>query len=476
MPTQSFPSSAQFALIRQIEHNAQLYDGEHAAIFGIKDYFIDDTKKLRKLYIAANLPAMITDYFADMMIGEGLTYSIEDDETQKALDVIVDNNALDEMLLEVAQDQSYAGFGVIRVRQTDETTEPKVVVESVDPQEYFPTYDIRDRRRTNPTAVVLATWMDDPTGLHKAGIIYKTVYKREGVKVTVSYEVWSQATDKTEKANLSSTAAYVALYPEIAREPIVLDKAKRIPVWEVSNTRTRKNPLGKSDYKDIEGLVQEINDRLTQVSIQLIKHMNARMAVPAGWLGDEEGEDNRPKPHEIDMFEMNQGDPEPKYIVNSSPMLDQGLTFIDKIVLMALGIAKVPPELLNVGDAVAGANLKVEAMRIRMFPTMRKIHRKQNAMRPSLEQALNYALALDGKAKEGLSVSVSFDDVLPVDMLQLVTQMVERKTAGLISTRTALEEMDGLTDEEAQAEMERIEEEKPTIEPFQPFPTLDQNV
>jgi hypothetical protein len=472
MPTQSFPSTDQIKQVALIEHNARLYDGDHAAIFGIKDYFIDDTKKVQKLYIAANLPAMITDYFADMMIGEGLTYSIEDDTTQKELDIIVDENAMDEMLLEIAQDQSYAGFGVLRVRQTEEEGQVNVVVESVDPQEYYPKYDARDRRRTNPTEVTLAAWLVDPVGKHKGGIIYKTVYKRVNQLVTVQYEVWSQAADKTEKENLKSDPAYVAIYPEIAKEPMTLEKAKRIPVWEVSNTRTRKNPLGKSDYKDIQGLVQEINDRLTHVSIQLIKNMNSRLAVPAGWLGDEEGSENRPKPHEIDMFEMNQGEPEPKYIVNTNPMIDQAFTFVDKIILMALGIAKVPPELLNVGDAVAGANLKVEAMRIRMFPTMRKIHRKQNAMKPAVEQALTYALELKGKAKDGLTVAVDFDDVLPVDMLQLVTQMVERKTAGLISTRTAIEEMDGLTDEEAQAEMDRIDEEQPTIEPFQSFPTL----
>ena len=91
-------------------------------------------------------------------------------------------------------------------------------------------------------------------------------------------------------------------------------------------------------------------------------------------------------------------------------------------------------------------------------------------MRYAVEHALEYALRVMGK--EDAKVSVEFDDVLPKDMTAVVNQMVARKSADLVSTRTALEKMDDLSTEEAENEAERIRSEAPEIAPFEALPEL----
>lgn len=463
---QSFPTAEQLTRMKELKRWRQLYDGDHYLVFGIKDYFVDDQTKEKKLYITANLCALITDYFADMEVGEGLQYSIDDDAMQEKLDTIVETNSLDELLFDIAQDQSRYGQGVLRVRR-DEDAEGNVVAtfEDVDPSEYFPEYDSRDRRKKNPTRVTLASWIADPTGKNKNGLIYKTIYERTGTSVTLRYEVVLAKSDRTEGASVKGMPEYVVFYPEVAEAPMAIDEIKRIPVWEVNNVKDSQRKSGKSDYKDIEGLIDEINNRLTHVSVQLIKNLNAKLAIPAGSNGDEEGEESVNRVSEIDIIEVEEGGITPTYISNANAMLDSAFKYTDKLLLIALGIAKVPPEILNVEGSVGGANLKVEAMRIRLFPSMRKTNRKQTSLRYAVEGALNYALALEGNTTDK-KVNVDFSDVVPTDMTSLVNQMVARKSADLVSTQTAIQEMDGVSEQEAQAEIDRIKAEQPVVEPF----------
>jgi len=472
MPTTNptFPTDKQMRYLDQLRNYQRLYDGEHAELWGIKDYFVDDTKTEKKLYITNNLPALITDYFADMQIGEGLSYSTEDEEAQKTLNEMIEENNLDEVLYDIAQDQSRYGYGILRVRTTEDGEgDMKVVFEDVNPNEYFPEYDARDRRHNNPTKVTLVSFLADPLGKYANGLMYKTIYERKDEEVTFRYELRECKVDKTEGTLLNDNAEYVTLYPEIADAPVTLEYTKRIPIWDVRNLKGRTNPQGKSDYKDVESLLREINDRMTHVSVQLIKHLNAKLAVPTGTLSDEEGEEASVKAHEIDFFEVGEGQMVPQYINNTNSMLEAAFKYTDKLMLTALGIVKVPPELLNI-EGMSGGNEKVEAMRIRLFPSMRKVHRKQVAMRYAVEHALEYALRVMGK--EDAKVSVEFDDVLPKDMTAVVNQMVARKSADLVSTRTALEKMDDLSTEEAENEAERIRSEAPEIAPFEALPEL----
>lgn len=468
MPSQtSFPTPRQLEHLKELKRSDRLYDGDHAKIFGIKDYFKDQTMKERKFYLTVNLPALITDFFADMCIGDGLVVEASSDDDKKKVMEMAENLELDEIAYDLAQDQSKYGYAVVRVRAEDK----KAFIEDLDPASYFPEFDNRDVRKTNPMKVTIASWIVDPFGKHKNNLIYKTIYERtrapeaENDTISVRYELRAAKADRTEGENLKDDTQYNGLYPEITQEPEVLEWTSRIPIWEIANLKSRKNRHGKSDYKDVESLVQEINDRFTHVSIQLIKHLNSKIAVGAGSLSDEEGDEAVTRVHEVDFFEVEEDGITPQYVESKNPLVEVAMKYVDKLAVYALSITKVPPEILNI-EGVSAGNMKVEGMKIRQFPTTRKIERKQKTLRGVLTSVLETAMKIEG-AEELNGISIDFVDAMPVDQAARVAEMVDRKVAGLISTKTAIERLDDMTPEEAQKELDRINEEQPEIEPFE---------
>jgi len=123
-----FPNKQQRVRLETNQRNLRLYDGRHYKVFGIKDYFVDDTRKERKLYIAANLPALITEYFADLIMGQGAMFFIEGEKESEALSKIVRGNKLNDTLYQESLDQSTFGYGVLRVRSdVNDPTKPIIL-------------------------------------------------------------------------------------------------------------------------------------------------------------------------------------------------------------------------------------------------------------------------------------------------------------------------------------------------------------
>ena len=52
-----------------------------------------------------------------------------------------------------------------------------------------------------------------------------------------------------------------------------------IPVFQIDNFKTVKERFGISAYESVMNHFEELNDRITQISVQLIKHLNAKVAV-----------------------------------------------------------------------------------------------------------------------------------------------------------------------------------------------------
>lgn len=455
-----FPNKQQRVRLETNQRNLRLYDGRHYKVFGIKDYFVDDTRKERKLYIATNLPALITEYFADLIMGQGAMFFIEGEKESEALSKIVRGNKLNDTLYQESLDQSTFGYGVLRVR-SDVNDPTKPIIELVQTDSYYPEYDFRDT--TQPSRVTLASFIKDPRGEQKRGLIYKTIYEKDGEKITLRFELRFLNSDSTQGEEVDPVK-YSQYFPELTEEPLTIEGTTRIPVWQIDNTRRAGDPFGKSDYKDIEPQLEEVNNRVTHISIQLIKHMNARMAVPPSTLPD--GKKDKIKVKDIDLIEVAKEDHMPAYITNSNPLIEECFKFIDMEIQQALGIAKVPPEMVR--PESSSGNDKVEAMRLRLFPSLRKVARKRLAFESVLQEALTFALSIAGVETEN-EIRIVWDDVLPVDMVALTLQMVERSTAGLVSKRTAISTLDDLTDEQADQELERIRQEEPAIEPFLPI-------
>jgi hypothetical protein len=212
-------------------------------------------------------------------------------------------------------------------------------------------------------------------------------------------------------------------------------------------------------------LFDEINNRITQISVQLIKHLRARIAVPSGTLD----QDGAIKVSESDIFEVGDGDKMPQYITNSNPMIDAGFTQLDKLILLVSSITKIPAE--EMGYPGKGGAEKPEAMRIKLFSTLRKVSRKRIYMEQVIIDMMNLALILKGitppSDKNKFDLRVKWTDALPTDENLLTDRLNSQVDGGLKSKRKAIKELQDIYDDDLDAEIAQIElENEPVIPSF----------
>ena len=345
---------------------------------------------------------------------------------------------------------SKSGFSVFRVRMNEAD---KVVIEEIQVDQYFPQKD---------GSIVLASFITLVSKLDgkKYKFLYKQIYTQDSpqANVILTLELWKVNSRKEPIEQVSITAVM-----EDIKSDIVDTGFPIMPVFQINNAKSSKSMFGKSDYKDPEPLFDELNNRITQISVQLIKHMRARIAVPPGTL-DQDGDI---KVEESDVFEVGDGDKMPQYITNSNPLITAGFEQLDKLILFIAALTKIPPE--DMGLLGRGGAEKPEAMRIRLFSTLRKVSRKRIYMEQVIIDIMNLALLMSGVSlptgKEMFDLRIKWTDALPVDENLLTDRLNNQVIGGLKSKRKAIKELQDLYDEELDDEIELIEEENQPVIP-----------
>lgn len=132
-----------------------------------------------------------------------------------------------------------------------------------------------------------------------------------------------------------------------------------LPVFQIDNFKTMKERFGISTYESVMNLFEEINDRITQISVQLIKHLNAKVAVGEGVLS-KKGEMDSSQ----DIFLVEKGDIVPQYITNSNALIEEGFKQIEGLIRQICTVTQTPVSFLGLEDK--GGVEKVETAKLRM--------------------------------------------------------------------------------------------------------------
>jgi len=437
-----FPNIKDVCRLKILRKWERLYDGEHYKEFGIKDYFVDCQKIEKELYIAINLPSLVSEYFADLVSSEDITIIASEEKEQEFYDNFKVEQQLNDKAYEIALDQSIYGFSVVKLRTDDD----EVFMDIVPPMQYYPNLSKVDAYG-NPTEKILASYLV----IDNVNYLYKEIHTIDPAVENsghIEWELWrlSKSLKPIEKVDVS-----LVKDDGIDSQDTGLNF---IPIFQINNLKTSKQDFGKSDYKDAQNLYQELNDRTTQISVQLIKHMNAKLGVPNGIL-DENGEI---KVKDLDAIEFNDEGQKPIYITNDNPQIDNGFKQIDKLLRFIASISKIPPEELGL-EGKGGAE-KVEAIKIRLFNSIRKAQRKRMQLTTGLTDILMSALIMSGESTDPSTPKIVYDDFLPVDDRLQTTLIIERLNAGLISRETAIRRLENIEVEAAQAELDKIKQEE----------------
>jgi len=441
MPIQ-FPINDDFTRVAKLNNFYNVFKGLHSKVFKLKSYFEEDHRKRTLLYLAYNVGQIISLTAADFLFGEQLKIQTNEDDAQKPIEgkinKIVQENYLDEKLYQSSVIQDVAGFTVFTIRQKDNIA----IIEEVPYDNYFPDFT-GVRLGEDPQTIVIASYVDiiNPKNNKKETFLYKQVH----TVGKIAHELWTTTPDmkQSEKVQL---AIYSTDLPE--EESTELDY---IPVFQIDNFKTVKERFGISTYESVMNLFEELNDRITQISVQLIKHLNAKVAVGEGVLTKKGEIDN-----DQELFLVEKGDIVPQYITNSNGLIEEGFKQIEGILRQVCTVTQTPTTFLGLDDQ--GGAEKVETVKIRMASFLKKIKRKQRSYEAKLVDILKTALFFEGTKKfpDNTEIKFVWDYGLPRDLLTEAQTHQILVESGIESVETAIRELKDLDGEALVQELARI--------------------
>lgn len=456
-----FPTTEHLARLSRYQKNEKLFKGDHYQAF--IENFKGHQKEL--LYVSVNLPSIICKKSADFLFGEEFrVYSGNGDGTpeQKAFDRFYSENNLNILTYESALSNSYTGDAFIKIRfgqefngmLPKELDKPRVFIENVDPLTVYP--EVFDQNKAKVKAYHIAvpqySEVDDQWYLivesHYPSLILNTKYSITPMTYGPCGEVLQYKINKeiSEYRNYIQTGVPMHL------------------IVHIPNTATVGDWMGLDDLTEHHAIFDEINNRLSQIASILDKHADPSFVVPTGLLMEDEDGNTSFRIAQDKVFEvMGKDDVIPQYITWNG-QLNEAFQELDRLVDLLLTTSEIPSVALGRGESGTSGSSGL-AIKWRMNSLLTKINRKRQYYQKGLKQVFMIAQLLenvldiaDYKMTEPI---LHFNDGLPKDEMEQ-TNITSIRTGGAItmSQKTAIMQLNGMTEEQAEQEIRRIKAEQ----------------
>lgn len=458
-----FPPQKHYERIRRYKDNKKIFKGHHCEVFN--KYALGNDRAKELLYISVNLAGIICKKSADFLFGEEMKVMAgkgEHTPEQMAFDRFVEENHLNIMLYENSLSNAYAGDSFIKIRYGQEycgelppeIDEPKVMFESVNPETVFPEVVTWNKKQIKAYNIAVPMYDDSQkqwflnVEKHLAGAIMYSQYT-----ITPIYYNRENEPERFEITGVVENSA------------VMVKTGVPMPlVVHIPNLATADSWEGIDDLTELHPLLDEINNRISQIADILDKHSNPAMAVPSGLLGVDEDGNAQFRVAVDKVFEvMGKDDVVPQYITWNGQLVE-AFQELDRLVDMVLVIAEIPAVALGKGDSgTSGASGL--AIKWRMNSLLAKVNRKKQYYTKGLKQAFYIAQKLEeglGIADYDVTVPVlHFQDGLPKDEMEQANIMSIR-TGGVktLSQKSAIMQLNNMTEEQAEKEIERIQGEE----------------
>lgn len=450
--------------IIRYKENKKLVKGNHWDIFRRYNKSLTREQK-NMLYVSVNFPSLIAKKSADFLFGEEAKFSAGKSDgsiEQERMDEWAEQNDLSIANYESALANSYRGdsFFKIRYGQAEGGELPKefdpfrVIIEQQNAEYVFPEHAVGNANKIVAFHIAVPYQPDPSKELwqldvesHYAGRIDYASYEMRPLGYNADGEVTS--------FKITATIG----------EPYSVNTGVSMPlVVHIPNYATDDSWEGIDDITELRPIIDEINNRLSQIASILDKHSDPAIAVPAGSL--QEDQDGNPtfRVGLDKVFEtMGKDDVIPQYITWNG-QLENAFREVDKLISMLLAVAEIPEVAIGRGDSGTSGSSGL-AIKWRMNSLLAKVNRKRQYYNKGLKKVFMIAQLLEkavGKADyELFTPLIQFKDGLPKDEMEMAN-VVATRTGGAVtmSQKSALMYLDDLTEEQAEAELERIEKEQ----------------
>jgi hypothetical protein len=409
-----------------------------AQVFNIKSYLSSNNTKDEYLYLSVNLLSLMANTTADYLIGDGIQIDINNEQAKAKRDEIAHNNNFDELIYNIALNVWIYGYAVLRTRKDDNE---EIVIEEIPYDYYYPQIEGLFLGE-QPKIIYLISHINETlnsTIQSKAKI--QTYTKQDNGSRLIEYGLYTVTLDGS---------AYT-LEQELAT-PETLDF---LNIYRFDNKRIWGKHLWISDYGDVLDLLEEVNDRFTQISVQFIKHLNSKISLPE-WVSALL-QNKEKKIQNLEVFVHRQWEQPAQYIENHNSLIPEAQNYVDKILKLIWAITQIPLSFFWFEEA--GGAEKVEALRIRLTRFLKKIQRKQRMMELILRKLVKETLTFAGIAWD-YTVDIKFSDAMLKDLQQNTQMYIDLYNTSLVSQETAIGQIFSRDATMVQQEVDRIKQEQ----------------
>lgn len=455
--------------------------------FTIKSDLAHDFDKDEYLYIPVNLGRAITRIFKDYVIGMWFSVDFWDDKKNEKFVELWDKIKLKIILDEAITGQSSIWYSIVRVRKVikDWKEMPRL--------EFIPL--------PNYCANMQWLWIWDEFEDIKEHFIFSVQKDENGKRYMYvdRYEKNDNGEWRTgyywEKRDYNKDFVFKNRIQEWVEE-----KLEDLPLFIFNNDLTNPNAVdeqdakviqqrgfvweipryfNQSDYVDLADLFQEINDRWSQISVEMIKNLTSKMSVPA-WFKDarnaqklrkkEQGKEFVDNP---DFLIHNPWEIPAQYILKDAGYLNMTLDkYIPLLLKFIWFVASIPSALLY--NAIFWWNAPVGTTDKERQVFYSRIESKQQRIYNQLQRM--FVLLMKYLWEDVEYPTIRFKRPAVYDIAERTVTAVQQMNAGIMSKESAIAYTMWYDEAEVQDELERInQQEKDAYAKYDTTKFLDNN-
>ena len=428
--------------------------------FKLKEFFDSDEQKAKLLDVCLNVAPVIIEAGTDFLFGEEPKIEIVgvNDTDPKALqakaDAIIQRTDLLRKVSENCDLTQSVGHGHFKIY----VEKDEACVQEVPYSTFFPEWDgvPMGEESKNPRIACYITASEG--GITKRYIYVEDYYMENGVCV-IAYSLYEDVNGKIgSQVPLAKLKLDAGKAGDLDAKGTLIQKTEldEIPVVSINLRKTALDRYGRSVLERVKPLLEELNNRLTQVSLQFLKHLNAKLQIPDGSI--ERNKDGSVKSTKLEVILAKAGDPDSKYITNDNPLIEQAFVHIEKILRKICKITATPDNFLTEDEK--GGVEKAEALKVRLMQFLKREKSLQTTYRQAIKKILILALKAEKQKVDKIDVKVTFDPGLPKDWEVDVRVWSEALSQGLASSDTAVGRFQGIEGDALKEELARIKKEE----------------
>lgn len=479
-----FPPEDSIQRLAKYSRMRKFFKGQQWEVYDRARLLLKDSPQkpqLDVLYIAINLPYILTLKPADLLVGDAPIYEAgkpDSSKEQVTLNKYVEENDLNTLIYESATSNGYRGDSFMKVRygyrqdyseltrlglDVPEDVEMEPIIEHVNASYVFPETSIGDVKKFKAVNIAQIEWVET----RNDEIPYLNIERH--IPGYIIYERYRLIT--RPEVGVDNTYGYpITLYTigdKVATgrdEDIVETGLSHIPVFHIPYSSVDDDWQGDGFIEKIEKALQAVEDRIAQLDFILMKHSDPTLYGP-----DLEGVGNSVS-FGGKYIPITKEDATPGAITWDG-QLDYVFKEINFLVSYIFQMSETPQWLFGTtmadGDSGGTGTSHTDgaAIKARFMPILSKVRRIRNHYDKAIRDALYTCYLFDSQfgEYEGESVypKIMWKDGIPKNEKE-EAEIMQIRTSGksTLDVQSAIKRQDEVDDDKAREIMSRIEDDE----------------